>query len=197
MRIRMELAAAFLGGAAAKIYDDIVDTNIEVSGRLKESLKGFQWMALAVLSVNDFNFAAFIYIVNAFTYIINNDAFSGDYEFSLLLVFPLIFLINYNTGVQPSLMYAIVLLHAVIFFTIEVFITVENVSFKKCITRTISVLYICIIFLLNDYLNMPQSLLKLIVYTFGYLLLSSAFQGYMLYIHEEPKGREEAPKIAV
>lgn len=53
-----------------------------------------------------------------------------------------------------------------------------------------------IIISLHNHFNIPQSAVKVLVYYFGYVLVSALFQGYMLYIHEEHEVPKEFPKEA-
>ena len=93
----MNTIIPLIGGITAKVYDDIVDTNIKVTDTFKESLKGIQWVTLTLMTINDFNFTFFIYIMTILNYLGNPDGYNMPYEYSLLLVFPFLMLLNYNT----------------------------------------------------------------------------------------------------
>lgn len=191
----MELAVAFVGGASAKLYDDIVDDGIPVSDIVKESLKGVQWMSLAALSLNDFNFAAIIYLIVIVNYITTPSAYTFSYEKSLLIIYPLIFLLNYST--IKSLNSADIFLPVVFLFLIGVdtLIVPENISYKKLIIRCIVSLALFILLLLCNYLNISSSIKKFLMYSFAYLLTSSLYHLYVLYYPKTQKQpiKEENP----
>jgi len=96
----MDILYAVIGGVSAKMYDDIVDTPIEVSELVKECLKGLQWISLTLLCVRDFNFLIAIYGYVYINYLSNPDAFASPYEFSLLVLVPLFFILSLYSGLS-------------------------------------------------------------------------------------------------
>ena len=189
----MEYLFALVGGVSAKLYDDIVDEGFEVSDTIKESLKGIQWITLALISINDFNFTIMNYIKNVLNHLGNSEAYKNPYEFSLLLVYPIFLVLSFHTIQYPNLMY---ILGFLIFSTgmfIEPFIIVENVSYRKMIIRLIMACLCIGVFILwnslkisenlfEPYLNLraTPSLLKICLYAGGYFLTSAIVQYYLI-----------------
>ena len=187
----MELAVAFVGGASAKIYDDIVDDGIPVSDVVKESLKGVQWMSLTALSLNDFNFAAFMYLMTLLHYFTSPDSFSNSYEFSLLLIFPVLFLLNYKTITYFKPIDCILFVGLTIAALVDHIWLDENISNRKFVIRTCELIGGIGLLVASYYLQMSVFIQKIISYTVAYLLLSSLFQLYRVYC---PSIQEQAKK---
>jgi hypothetical protein len=122
-----------LGGISAKLYDDIVDEKIEISDTVKECLKGVQWMMLALLSANDYNFILIFYTMNLLNYFGDPSAYSGSYEFSLLLMIPLLFLLNVGTIHSFDYINIITIISFLILFFVEPIVLSTNVSYAKLI----------------------------------------------------------------
>ena len=190
----MDIIISLIGGISAKVYDDIVDTNIQVTDTFKESLKGVQWVTLTLLSVNDFNFTLLFYIINILNYSGNPDANSMPYEYSLLVIFPFLMLLNYNTIKSINIINLLLFIPFMILMFIEPCIITENVSLKKLISRSLISSGLLILILLNNYFNLSPSILKIAIYCLGYAITSSLFQYYMLYGSKIEKSQEEEKK---
>lgn len=182
---RMEYLIALLSGINAKIYDEIADNEINVSETFKEALKGIQWTTLAILSVQDFNFSFIMYLINLAAYFANSDAYKLPYEYSLLLVFPFLMFLNYDTVQYLTPINLLIILPCIIGIFLEGIIFTEDVSLKKCIFR-ITAVFFFFIFLISfsDYLS--PTILKLLTFFIGYLISSSCYQVYILYNKKTP-----------
>ena len=126
----MDILYAFVGGLSAKIYDDIVDTPIEVSDLVKESLKGIQWICLTLLCIRDVNFLCIIYGFVYVNYVVNPDAYSGAYEFSLMLLGPVFLLLSLDTFVFPSAIEVCIYLYMVWVSIVEPYLDFRKITHK-------------------------------------------------------------------
>lgn len=173
-------AIALVAGIACKVYDDIVDTDIKVSDVMKESLKGIQWMFLAILSVNDFNFTLLMLLSNVAHHLTNKEAFSMPYERSLLYVYPILLLLSFHTREYLNIYSMSIFIFIILWCCIEPLIIIENISYKKIISRFLGILFF-ILLLLYNYSYISSSIIKFVYYYIGYLATSTLFQLYMLY----------------
>jgi len=177
-------AIALVAGIACKVYDDIVDTDIKVSDVMKESLKGLQWMFLAILSVNDFNFTLLMLLSNIVHYLSNKEAYSLPYERSLLYVYPILLLLSFHTREYLNIYSIFIIIYIILWCCIEPRTILENESYKKIINRFVCVLFPTFIALYNSsYIS--SSIIKYIYYCIGYVVISILFQLYMLYYKPE------------
>ena len=98
---------SFIGGLSAKLYDDLGDNSLLHQFKnniLMEYLKGIHYMSTTVLSIEDPLFFCIFYLANYMNYLTNNEAFSNDYEHSLLYSFLLLFfIIDYTKIVKSSI----------------------------------------------------------------------------------------------
>jgi len=172
----MEYAFSAIGGVSAKIYDDIVDNNIEVSDTAKEALKGVQWISLAILSIHDFNFTLFFYIMNFLLYLNNNDSYNLPYEHSLLYVYPFFLLFNYSTIELCSYLDVIPLVCIILGFCVEPYIFPEDFSYKKIISRML----LCITYIILLNIGLSNFMNKILIYALLYALTSVIFQGLLI-----------------
>jgi len=172
---------AFIGGITAKIYDDIIDNNIQINPIILESLKGLQWMSLTALSINDFNFNILFLALVSLNYFFDKDAYSTPYEksFPVLLV-PL--LTNFNT-VKPF-----VLLDFGLFLGISSGLFIDSILFKnieidisKCIFRMILAFLAMISFCILKYSKFHSTMMIVFLYFISYTITSSLFQMYILF----------------
>lgn len=183
----MEYLYAFLGGAFGKIYDDFHDNKIITNRVALESLKGVQWITLALLSYNDFNFTIFNYIINVGNALGNWESWDFPYETSLLIVYPFFLLTSYSTRAYLTFYDCI---HITIVFAAMVadplFIK-EEYSYRKLFLRlmaaAVSLMFILFMFFIESHHSIHFSLFvkKLAFMGLGYNLLSSCFQAYMLF----------------
>jgi hypothetical protein len=177
----MDIIISLLGGISAKLYDDIVDEKIEVNDIIKECLKGVQWMILAILSVNDFNFILIFYVMNFLNYIGDPSAFSGSYEISLLLMVPLLLIFYFDTIQSFDNINIIIIISFLILFFVEPILIPKNVSYIKLIHRSIGTIFLILLFLWRDSLQISPSIMKINNYLIGYGTVSVLFQIYVLY----------------
>lgn len=144
-------------------------------------MKGIQWTTLTVLSINDFNFTLLNYIINILNHFGNPDAYKEPYEFSLLLVYPFLLLLNYQTAESLDLINIFVIIPFIIVMYIEPYFIIEDRSFIKLISRILISIGLSITLVLNNYIPFSTSVIKLVIYALGYAITSALFQFYMLY----------------
>jgi len=178
----MEYLYAALGGAAAKIYDDLVaDNDILQDKFLKEYLKGMEWMMLAALSMNDFNFSFIVFLISYTSFYFSpEEAWGLPYERALLTVYPFFSLLSFHTRHWFNLFDMGLL--CIVFFCIDMEpkTYTEEVSLKKCVIRSIaSFMFVCTIGILC-FLPISKSLMKLMVYGALYHICSALFQIFCL-----------------
>ena len=176
----MEYVFSAIGGVSCKAYDDIVDNHIEVSDTLKEALKGIQWISLAVLSINDFNFTLYFYIFNYLHHLTNKESFSLPYEHSLLYVYPLLLLFNYHTAQSFNSLDLIPVLSACAWFTLEPYFFPENMSYRKILCRILLVITIIIVLAIGVQVGSSDSMRKILIYLLCYMSVSLVFQGLLI-----------------
>ena len=171
---------ALIGGSTAKIYDDIIDNNIQVNPVILESLKGLQWMSLTALSINDFNFNILFLALVSLNYFFDKTAYSTPYEKSFpVLIVPL--LTNFNTAKQFDF------LDLGLFLGISGGLFIDSILFKnieidisKCIFRMILAFFAIISFCILKYYKFHSTMMIVFLYFISYTIISSLFQLYML-----------------
>jgi len=178
----MDYVFSVIGGVSCKLYDEISDNNLEVPETLKEALKGIQWLSLTGLSMHDFNFSILFYIICLCGHFNDKTAYFTPYEKSLLYVFPILIIISYIncyvSNVSDSFNYVDIL--PMLFFTImcslEPHYFPEEFSFRKLVSRLVA--FTCIISLF--YLGVSNSMIKILIYTMSYGVVSLLFQGLLI-----------------
>jgi hypothetical protein len=185
----MDFLYAFLGGISCKLYDDLNDNQM-IGPRVQEILKGTQWILLALLSHNDFNFAVINFIMNALNASNNWGEWKHPYESSLLLLTPIFLLTSLSTRMLPGIYDAIYVAIFVISMAVEPLFIHEEFSYRKLIIRLVYVIGTIVgVVFLNDVVS--NSFLKLGYYGIGYLSTSVCFQAYMLWQKNESVSVEE------
>jgi len=176
----MDYIVPLIGGISCKLYDDLYDNNILSNEVFKECLKGIQWVSLALMSYNDFNFTVIAMIANGANAIFNNDGWNNPYETSLLFVYPIFLLISYSTRKAINLIEIFYL--TFIFFGMmwDPIVITEEYSHRKFIQRVLVFMSSIIGLAGGLYFNISMSFIKLTLYSTGYFLTSSIFQLYML-----------------
>jgi hypothetical protein len=210
----MFVVYSLLAGAIAKIYDDIVDMKLDVPEVGKEVLKGLQLITLTLMSVNDFNFSALIYTICFINSLEKPECWSNPYEYSLLWVYPVFFLCNLTTASIPSLIdipflipFLIHIFGSIVvkkFKLLELSTTFDSiadrkeVSLLKYVARS-SLAFSCFVaFVVANYMDVSEYMLKIILFATAYLFVSSLFQFYMLYdrIHTEEGLKDELLELS-
>lgn len=169
---------AILGGASAKIYDDIIDNKIPMNETILESLKGLQWISLTAVSLNDFNFNVIMYAFCLFNWIANPKAFETPYETALLTLYPLFMLWNFHTALFFSLKDIICILIIVGTAVIEPFIHYTDGSVEKLLLRTCSSIMNFACILIGKEIGLSSSIIMFLYYSSTYMIVSAGFQGY-------------------
>jgi hypothetical protein len=190
----MELFVASIGGMIAKIYDDIVDNNINVDESIKSSLWTLSCFILALLSHNDFLHSFIMYFGNFTAYMINPESFELNNEKSLLFTYPLLLLFSLLSFTSiSSITFFDLLLFLLICIGagIETYIFQEDTSIYKLSGRIIA-MPLCIIGSLIKINNRPFhfGIQKLLFYSFGYVTISCILLTYKLYKQYKNKYKE-------
>ena len=193
----MSLWLSFLGGLSAKAYDDLTD-NYKLkhfrNDTFEEFLKGIHYISFTGVSISDPMFFYINYIANVLNHLGNKDAYSKSYEYSLLLSFPLLFFIIYQSTKisRPSFLEYIIFI--IFFLSMYLEPILGRVFFErpdefspgefsrgKLFTRIIIVLA-SILFIIFD---VSRTVSNMYSYVAGYLGLSVIVQYYSLYINKE------------
>lgn len=181
----MDFVLSFLGGVSCKAYDDLYDNNLLKNDILKESLKGSQWILLTLLSHNDFNFSIIALIVNGLNAIFNYAEWNHGYETSLMILYPVFLILSFSTRKWLTYMEVFYLLFISGSMIFDPLVITEEYSFRKFIQRNLIFLVSVFSVLIGLYFNLSMSILKLGMYSAGYFITSSIFQGYMLVKHND------------
>ena len=190
----MEFVYAVLGGISCKLYDDLNDNHL-IGSHIQEILKGSQWILLALLSYNDFNFAVVNLIANAGNALNNWGEWNHPYETSLLCLAPLFVVISASTAQWLPLYDGICAVVCISILTIEPSFIHEEFSRRKLCTRIGLLLASLAWILIATYIGISTSLLKLYYYGVGYYSVSSLFQVYMLSTESADKQCSDKPSI--
>ena len=92
----MDALAALIAGALAKIYDDGTDMNLIKDPYHIKYLETLHCYLLGAISMNDFTFTIINFIANILNYFANNAANKDPYERSLLVLYPIFILLNFQ-----------------------------------------------------------------------------------------------------
>ena len=175
----MDVLAAVVAGAAAKIYDDGVDTGLLTDEYQKKILETLQCFLLGVLSINNFTFTLINLIINICTHLTSKEAFKEPYEWSLLSVYPIFLILSFTTLEYLSIfdLFMFISMSATLF--IEPLFVKEETSYEKLVMRTIaSISGILFCYILSPYLTRGTYLV--FIYCISYLIISSLFQAYSI-----------------
>lgn len=171
---------AILGGFTAKIYDELIDNNIEVNPIILEGLKGLQWMSLTALSINDFTFNILFVSLVFLNYFFDKNAYTSPYEKTFpILLLPLF--TNINTAKFPYLLDLGIFLSIIggLFIDSILFKNIE-ISISKCIFRTILAWMASVSFCILKYYNFNSTIMNVFLYFISYAIVSSIFQLYTI-----------------
>jgi len=187
----MPIAAilALISGISAKIYDDQVDNEIvQSSKRLLDIIRELSVITLVLFMTTDIRTLSAFYGANALNAISNPAGFSGGYELALLLFIPLCFLVvDWSKWMDWELNWA----SSSLLFCIIGVMVIEpmlpkvgdvEVSVGKLIARSLGVVFVCLVMLLNAWgvVHISSWILPFLTYTLGYLGASVGFQAWML-----------------
>ena len=191
----MSSLIALLGGAAAKLYDDIEDNNFLQKHRnrtLMEILKGIHYILFISLSIEEPLFFIIQYLCNILHHFGNKEAYNKPYEHSLLYSFVLLFfIIDYKKITNFCISDKLISIIGIIFFAIEPlfgFDTTSEYSFSKMICRVIGMIVITI----QYYFSRSNSIKYFITYFMGYVVVSILVQCYSLRVEKLEAKEEEA-----
>lgn len=178
----MDILAACLSGAVAKIYDDFTENGIVEDGFIKESLHTLSCFLLACSSMNDFTYGLILYSVTIFGHFGDEQAFSEFKEKTLLYLFPAIMLLSLPTVKQLTILETLVIALASPISFGESSTIKEEVSLRKLSMRLGCLSFLVGIAGLNcwfDFLSTP--LVKICFFGMFYLIMSCIFQAYELF----------------
>ena len=165
----------FLSGVTCKVYDDFIADGVVRNERFTLFLQLFQMMSLTLLSHNDFVFALFFYLGNILNALSNPAGYAPPYEFSFVLLFPLLIVYSFRSYTSMSRYDVIWIIQFFILMFLEPFFFSQETSQQKFMFR-FATSFSCIMqVLLMKHLLSP-SLLKGILFGLGYCLVSSLVQ---------------------
>lgn len=177
----MDFIWPFFMGVSMKVYDDITDMKLSNNTLIIEFLKTFQTFAIIFSTISDFNFGVVFFIINAFAFLADKDAYLSDpYYASVISLFPLLLIYSYSTRHSENLMSILYVLCFIVFFSVEPFIIREEYSELKLFIRFITS---CVVFsglFISKIFGVSDSCLKFGVTCLGYIMVSTGFQFYML-----------------
>jgi hypothetical protein len=183
----MDLFIAFAGGVVNKVYDDLYDNKLTENQTILESLKGLHWVALT--SLRDANFIAFLYLFCLANYFVFPASFSEPYELSTLIVSPILLLMNVFS-VPPFLdIVALGILCSSV--AIEPSWFPVEYSYHKLISRIGCIISSIIGFSVLYSFGGSESMQRITMYSLGYFVTSSLFQAYLLWKKNESVSVEE------
>ena len=191
---------ALLGGASAKLYDDLEDNMLLQKHRnrtLMEILKGIHFISFISLSIEEPLFFIIQYLCNILHHFGNKEAYNKPYEHSLLYSFVLLFfIIDYKKITNFCISDKLISIIGIIFFAIEPlfgFDTTSEYSFSKMICRVIGMIVITI----QYYFSRSNSIKYFITYFMGYVVVSILVQCYSLRVEKLEAKEEEAKEEEV
>ena len=196
----MSSLIALLGGASAKLYDDLEDNMLLQKHRnrtLMEILKGIHFISFISLSIEEPLFFIIQYLCNILHHFGNKEAYNKPYEHSLLYSFVLLFfIIDYKKITNFCISDKLISIIGIIFFAIEPlfgFDTTSEYSFSKMICRVIGMIVITI----QYYFSRSNSIKYFITYFMGYVVVSILVQCYSLRVEKLEAKEEEAKEEEV
>ena len=191
----MSSLLALLGGASAKLYDDLEDNILLQKHRnstLMEVLKGIHFISFISLSIEEPMFFIIQYLCNIVHHFGNKEAYNKPYEHSLLYSFVLLFfIIDYKKITNFCISDKLISILGIIFFALEPLIgfdTTSEYSFSKMICRVIGMIVIILLY----YFSISNSLKYIITYFMGYVVVSILVQCYSLRVEKLEAKEEEA-----
>ena len=170
----MDLAVALIAGAAAKIYDDGVDTGLLTDEYQKKILETLQCFLLGILSVNNFMFTVIMYTINLIAHLFDEEAFKNPYENSLIIVYPIFFILSFQKRKWPTCIDAFITIILSLVAIIETSSIKENTSPRKAIIRFLTIIFLACIY----YITISHEIQIFTVYFIGYMIVSTIFQIY-------------------
>jgi len=173
---------AVLGGASAKIYDDIIDNNIPMNGTILESLKGIQWISLTAISLNNFNLTFILYLFCILNCFANPDAFVIPYEHALLILYPFFFIWNFPTAsffsFKDIFFLMMVVGTAIVEPILHKYVPYTEGSAEKFLLRFCSAIMTFALLMIGKEIDISSSIITFIIYSLTYTIVSAGFQGY-------------------
>ena len=176
-----------------KVYDDLNDMNILKSDIINEIIKALSSIFLTLVSINDFNFSVFFYLLNLGNSIANLNEWSSPYESSLLYLYPIFFILSFHTREYLTFFDIIICVSGIGFGYIEPLLVTEEISYKKIIGRVFVILNSSILFYFSSYFNISPFLIKAFYFFMAYNIVSIYFQLSQLVQAAESKTLEGTP----
>ena len=180
---------ALLSGVVAKLYDDLEDNDRLESFKnptLLECLKIIEIITLTFLGIEEPMFFITCYFIVLSHFIVDNSCYNNSYEYSLVIIFPIMFLLMDYTKIKLlSFTETFFLVLMAFGVCLEPYITTSHISeysLTKLIIRSLGILFFVIIFFICK--SIPITIIC--VYSIGYTLTSALVQIYSLYIYKDP-----------
>ena len=171
-----EILYTMLLAICIKVYDDLNDMNILKSDILNEIIKALSSIFLTLVSINDFNFSVFFYLVNLGNSIANPNEWSSPYEVSFLYIHPICFILSFHTREYLTFFDILVCILTIGCAYIEPLLVTEEISYKKIIGRVSGILHCSIALYFSSYFTISHVLIKSFYLVIAYNITSICFQ---------------------
>jgi hypothetical protein len=186
----MNIIYPILLGIIAKLYDDIIDMNMNVSPLVMETLKSVLILFFVLTSLNDFYFSFACFIIAIF-----NSGFDNPFWKSIIVVCGIVTIINLpyaGHNIFLKICLTILVIICILFIAyIEEKKFPEEISSKKIFSRIILVIVFGIIAFapLMERLPIPyfgkEPLRKAVLILFSNLIVSVIIMSYLLYFSDK------------
>jgi hypothetical protein len=181
----MDFISPLIMGVSIKIYDDLTDMNLSQNKLGIEILKSLQTLTTTISVRNDFNFGIVFFIINAFSYLMDREAYTGDYYTSMIILYPILLILAFSTRHYENAISILYVIAFIIFFALEPLLIKEEYSKFKLMIRLITSIVVFVGIFIGYYFGVSSSCLKLGVACLGYIMTSSAFQFYMTFNNDD------------
>ena len=176
-----------ISGIVCKLYYDIADNknfnNYKKNKIFMEILKGLHFITFTTISIDYPLFFYLTVVVHIIQYIMDKGAFYKPYEKSVLYSFSILFLlldykkINISFNLSDVSFYIV---FSCICIVENLLIYKEEICLNKLLLRIVGIIYILFHLLFVKYND--KTIICLIFYAIGYLLVSIMVQYYSLFI---------------
>jgi hypothetical protein len=169
-------------GFVSKLYDDLTDNSIIGEGIIKETLFTLLCFLLSAISYNDFGSSLLMFFLSLISFIGGPEQYENNKEKSLLFAFPIILILSFSSWPSFKFMDILIFFIGSIVLYFEALIIKEDTSVRKLITRAIGVFIFSAISFIGLTTNLiSNSVLKIVFWCLGYVIVSVLYQIYALY----------------
>ena len=192
----MDLVTAALGGAVAKVYDDLTEGGFIIDGLVKQSLFTLSCFLLGALAYSDFTHTFVMYVMNVFTHFGDEHSFEETAEKSLLYAYPFFLLLNYQSATWLPLLDWVMVIMLFLSLGLEPIFIKEDVSLRKCILRFLGIPFTFGLWYYSSLHGVHMGIQKVLMYGASYCVFSFIYQVYQLWTMEPIKPEETPKKVA-